>query len=254
VPGDDLTPRLRTGPVLGVFAHPDDAEIAAGGTLAKWCEAGREVHLLVLTNGDRGSSDSLRDRRELAATRLQETRSAGEVLGLASARVLGIADGELENTPVVREAVIRRIREVRAETVVSVDPTAWFFANRYYNHSDHRRAGEIALDAVFPGAGNPHFHPEHLGEGLDVREIHDVWLAWTNEPNHREDISGSFKRKIAALAEHVSQLSEGIRFFEEFLSEEAVEAGRSIGVERAEEFRVLDLGPSGATPDEPGSG
>ena len=36
----------RTGPVLAVFAHPDDMEIAAGGTLAKWATAGREVHLL----------------------------------------------------------------------------------------------------------------------------------------------------------------------------------------------------------------
>jgi LmbE family N-acetylglucosaminyl deacetylase len=224
-----------------VFAHPDDAEIAAGGTLAKWCVAGREVHLLVLTNGDRGSSEPLRDRGELAATRAVETQAAGEILGLASAQVMGIPDGELENTAVVREAVIRRIREVRAETVLSVDPTAWFFENRYYNHTDHRRAGEIALDAAFPGAGNPHFFPEHLGEGLDVREIHDIWLAWTNESNHIEDVSGTFETKISALGKHESQLTEGIRFFEEFLAKEAVELGQKIGVERAEEFRVLDL-------------
>ena len=42
------------GPVLAVFAHPDDAEISSGGTLAKWAAQGREVHLLILTNGDRG--------------------------------------------------------------------------------------------------------------------------------------------------------------------------------------------------------
>lgn len=239
MPDDAPTP--RAGPVLGVFAHPDDAEIAAGGTLAKWCVAGREVHLLVLTNGDRGSSEPLRDRGELAATRAVETQAAGEILGLASAQVMGIPDGELENTAVVREAVIRRIREVRAETVLSVDPTAWFFENRYYNHTDHRRAGEIALDAAFPGAGNPHFFPEHLGEGLDVREIHDIWLAWTNESNHIEDVSGTFETKISALGKHESQLTEGIRFFEEFLAKEAVELGQKIGVERAEEFRVLDL-------------
>ncbi|MGZ8572258.1 MAG: PIG-L deacetylase family protein, partial [Actinomycetota bacterium] len=62
-------PGSRTGPVLVVFAHPDDAEIAAGGTLTKWAGAGREVHLLVLTNGDRGSSDPGASRAELAATR-----------------------------------------------------------------------------------------------------------------------------------------------------------------------------------------
>jgi LmbE family N-acetylglucosaminyl deacetylase len=40
-----------------------------GGTIAKWCAAGREVHLLVLTNGDRGSSDPAQDREDLARIR-----------------------------------------------------------------------------------------------------------------------------------------------------------------------------------------
>jgi LmbE family N-acetylglucosaminyl deacetylase len=231
----------RTGAVLAVFAHPDDAEIAAGGTLAKWAAAGRPVHLLVLTNGDRGSADPARDRGELAATRLVETEDAADILGLASARVLSVHDGDLESTVAIREAVVRRIREVRAETLLSCDPTAVFFENRYYNHSDHRTAGMIALDAAFPGSGNPHFFPEHLGEGLDVQDVKDVWLGWTNEPNHAEDVSASFATKIDALARHGSQLAEGIRFFEEFLEADAVEAGKKIGASHAEEFRVLDL-------------
>jgi LmbE family N-acetylglucosaminyl deacetylase len=232
---------VRTGPVLGIFAHPDDAEIAAGATLAKWVAAGRETHLLVLTNGDRGSSDPARSRVELAGTRRAETEAAARVLGLAGVRILSTHDGELENNDTVREAVIRRVREVRAETVVSVDPTAVFFESRYYNHSDHRTAGWIALDSVFPGSGNPHFFSEHLGEGLDIQEVHDVWLGWTNEPNHVEDVTGHFATKIAALAEHDSQLTEGIRYFEEFLEKDAKESGAKIGVEHAEEFRLLDL-------------
>lgn len=237
----EAEPIQRTGPVLAIFAHPDDAEISAGGTMAKWSAAGREVHLLVLTNGDRGSNDRSRDRAELAATRLIETEAGAEVMGLASTRNLGIPDGELANSDVVREAVVRRIREVRAETVVSVDPTAWFFQNRYYNHSDHRTAGEIALDAVYPGSGNPHYFSEHLQQGLDVSDVYDIWLGWTNEANHIEDISGFFDTKIAALATHDSQLTEGIRFFEEFLGKEAVELGEKIGANHGEDFRVLDL-------------
>jgi LmbE family N-acetylglucosaminyl deacetylase len=231
----------KTGPVLAVFAHPDDMEIAAGGTLAKWAAAGREVHLFVLTNGDRGSQDAAVDRAELARTRVRETEAAAEAMGLASARIGSIPDGELENTAAVREPVVRRIRELGAETVVSVDPTAVFFENRYYNHSDHRMAGWVALDASFPGSGNPHFFAEHLGEGLATQDVHDVWLGWSNEPNHVEDITGFLDRKIDALAKHESQLTEGIRFFEEFLGKDAVEAGEKIGVEHAEEFRVLDL-------------
>jgi LmbE family N-acetylglucosaminyl deacetylase len=231
----------RTGPVLAVFAHPDDAEICAGGTMARWAKAGRDVHLLVLTNGDRGSGDAARDRAELARTRRKETEEAAAVLGLTGVQVLSIHDGELENTAIVREVVIRRIRELRAETVLSCDPTAMFFDNRYYNHSDHRTAGIIALDSSFPGAGNPHFFSEHLREGLDTQDVFDLWLGWTNEPNHVQDITGFLNTKVAALAEHSSQLTEGIAHFEEFLEKNAVEAGEKIGTTHAEEFRVLDL-------------
>ena len=238
---DPTSAEPRTGPVLGVFAHPDDAEIAAGGTMANWVDAGREVHLLVLTNGDRGSQDPALDRAELAAVRARETQEAADVLGLASVRILDRHDGDLMNTPDVREQVVRRLREVRAETVLSVDPTAVFFLNSYYNHSDHRNAGWVALDSAFPGSGNPHFFPEHLGEGLGVQDVTDVWLGWTNEPTHTEDVTATWSRKIDALAKHDSQLSEGIRYFETFLLEEAEEAGRKIGVGRAEEFRRLDL-------------
>ena len=238
---DPTTTEPRTGPAVGVFAHPDDAEIAAGGTMANWVDAGREVHLLVLTNGDRGSQDPSLDRAELAAIRARETQEAAEVLGLASVRILDLHDGDLANTVEIREQVVRRLREVRAETVLSVDPTAVFFLNSYYNHSDHRNAGWIALDSAFPGSGNPHFFPEHLGEGLGVQDVTDVWLGWTNEPTHTEDVTATWPRKIDALAKHDSQLSEGIRYFESFLLEEAEEAGRKIGVGRAEEFRRLDL-------------
>jgi LmbE family N-acetylglucosaminyl deacetylase len=232
----------RTGPVLAVFAHPDDMEISAGGVLAQWAAAGREVHLLVLTNGDRGSDDPSLSRPALAATRLQETEAAAALLGFASSRVLSTHDGELQNTPSVREAVVRRIREVRAGTVVSVDPTAVFFENRYYNHSDHRTAGWIALDSSFPGAGNPHFFSEHLGEGLGVQDVSDIWLGWTNEPNRTEPIdAASFRKKVDALALHASQITEGIAYWDEALSRGAREAGEKVGVEFAEEFRVLDL-------------
>ena len=231
----------RTGPVLGVFAHPDDAEICAGGVLAKWAAAGREVHLLIITNGDRGSQDASQDRAELATTRARETEEAAQVLGLASVRIGSVPDSELENTEEAREGVVRRIREVRAETVIACDPTAVFFGGRYYNHSDHRTSGFVALDACYPGSGNPHFFPEQLEQGLETQDVFDLWLGWTNEPNHVEDISGFFEPKVAALAKHDSQLSEGIRFFEEFLGKDAVEAGGKIGVEHAEEFRVLDL-------------
>ena len=231
-----------TGPVLGVFAHPDDAEISAGGVLRKWVLAGREVHLLVLTNGDRGSDDPNRDRAELAATRKLETQDAADVLGLKSARVLDIHDGDLMNTKDVQAEVSLAVRHIRPDTVITCDPTAWFFEDRYFNHSDHRTAGAIALDGVFPGAGNPHFFAEQLVDGLEPWNVSKIWLGWTNEPNRYEDISGLMETKIAALAAHRSQV-EGdlLGFFEEWLPADAVETGSKIGVEHAEAFRVISL-------------
>ncbi len=233
---------VPTGPVLAVFAHPDDAEISAGGVLRKWVVAGREVHLLVLTNGDRGSDDPKRDRAELAATRKQETQDAADVLGLKGARVLDIHDGDLQNTKDLQAEIALAVRQLRPQTVVTCDPTAWFFQNEYFNHSDHRTAGAVALDAVFPGAGNPHYFTEQLMDGLEPWNANDIWLGWTNEPNRREDISGLMDVKLAALAAHRSQV-EGdlLGFFEEWLPKDAEEEGKKMGVQHAEAFRVLAL-------------
>jgi hypothetical protein len=69
-----------------------------------------------------------------------------------------------------------------------------------------------------------------------------------------EDVSGYLAAKVAALVKHHSQLSEGIRFFADFLGKDAVEAGGN-GVEHAEEFRVLDLSSATSRPrrSRPGS-
>ena len=151
-------------------------------------------------------------------------------------------DGELANDELVRGEVVRAIRDLRPETVVACDPTAWFFEDVYYNHADHRTAGAITLDAVFPGAGNPHFFAEHIAGGLEAWQVHDVWIAWTQGPNHREDVTGFMERKIAALREHRSQVEGGmLGYFEDWLQRDAEEEGRRIGAKHAESFRVLKL-------------
>jgi LmbE family N-acetylglucosaminyl deacetylase len=232
----------ETGPVLAVFAHPDDAEIASGGTLARWALEGRAVHLLVLTNGDRGSQDPSQDRARLARIRGAETEAAGKVLGLTGCTVLDVHDGELENSHPVRARIVSEIRRVRPTVVVTCDPTAWFFGNRYFNHADHRTAGAATLDSVFPAAGNPLFFSEQLAEGLPIWSVPEVWLSWTVEPNHRQDVTGFLETKMAALAEHRSQVEgDMLGFFEQWLPMEAEEAGRSIGVQHAESFRVVQL-------------
>jgi LmbE family N-acetylglucosaminyl deacetylase len=231
------------GIALAVFAHPDDAEISSGGTLARWAGEGREVHLLVLTNGDRGSQDPSQDRAQLARIRGAETEAAGRVLGLAGCTILDVHDGDLENSPQVRAQIVSHVRRVRPMVIVTCDPTAWFFGDRYFNHADHRTAGAVTLDSVFPAAGNPLFFPEQLAEGLQTWNVPEVWLSWTNEPNHHQDVTGYLQTKMAALAEHRSQVEgDMLGFFQQWLPAEAEENGKKIGVQHAEAFRVLSLG------------
>jgi LmbE family N-acetylglucosaminyl deacetylase len=72
--------------------------------------------------------------------------------------------------------------------------------------------------------------------------VPDIWLGWTNDPNHQQDVTGFMDRKLKALAEHKSQVEGGmLGFFEEWLPAEAEENGKKIGVLHAEAFRVLNL-------------
>ena len=237
-----MGPHAPRGPALAVFAHPDDPEIAAGATLAKWANEGREVTILILTNGDKGSQDPSQDCAELVRLREKEQRVAAARLGASDVEFLGFVDGELENTKELRARIVRVIRRLRPEIVVCPDPTAWFYENVYYNHSDHRTTGAATLDAVSPGAGNPHFFPDQLADGLSVWDVPQVWLAFPLEPNRVEDVTGFVETKLAAVEEHASQLADDqLAFFREWIPGQAKELGRRIGTEHGESFRVLQL-------------
>jgi LmbE family N-acetylglucosaminyl deacetylase len=228
--------------VLAIYAHPDDAEISAGGTLARWAHAGSEVHVAVTTRGDKGTSDPDADPNTLARLRVQETDDAALVLGLAGHHHLEHSDGEIEDNRELRSELVRLIRSLRPEVVMCPDPTSVFFGDGYVNHRDHRITGWATLDAVSPAAGNPHYFPELRRHGLDVHQVRAVYLTGTLEPNVWVDISDTLERKIEALFCHGSQLVETGDWFRDFLRESAVAAGRTAGVTYAEAFRRIVLG------------
>jgi LmbE family N-acetylglucosaminyl deacetylase len=227
---------------LAVYAHPDDPEISAGGTLAGWADAGADVWVLITTLGDKGSQDPAADLDELAALRVEETAKAAARLGFADHFHLGYPDGELRDDQALREVITRYVRRLRPQVVLCPDPTAVFFGDRYYNHHDHRLTGWATLDAVAPAAGNPHYFPQHLAEGLAVHQIQSVYLSGTLAPNCWVDISQTLERKIDALFCHASQLTDTGEWFRQFLRDRAEEAGREAGVAYAEGFRRLTFG------------
>ncbi len=225
--------------VLAVYAHPDDAEISAGGTLARWADQGADVWILTTTRGDKGTPDPRADLDALAQARAEESAKAAAILGAAGHRSLAHDDGTLPDDRVLVGELVRIIRELRPEAVVCPDPTAVFFGSGYVNHRDHRVTGWATLDAVSPAAANPHYYPDQLVDGLDIHRVGEVYLSATLEPDCWVDIEATLERKIDALYCHQSQLVEAGDWFRQFLRQGAEDAGAAAGVRYAEAFRRL---------------
>lgn len=225
------------GRVLAVYAHPDDPEISCGATLARWAAAGAEVHVLVLTRGEKGSRDPSADPSALAGRRREEMEAAGVVLGLAGRAQLAIDDGELVNDAGVRCEIVAAIRRTRPDVVVCPDPTAVIFGDSYFNHADHRVAGWATLDSVSPAAGNPHYFPA----AGPAHPVGAVLLSGTLEPNVWVDVSASLDTKVDALLCHASQLDGSEELFRDVLRARAEAEGTAAGVRYAESFRRLTL-------------
>jgi LmbE family N-acetylglucosaminyl deacetylase len=187
---------------LAVFAHPDDPEVACGGTLAAWSLAGCETHVLVCNAGDKGSGAPGESPASIAARREAEAGAAAAVLGLAGHEVLGTPDGELENDVALRGLLVARIRALRPAVVITPDPTSVFFGDSYVNHHDHRAAGWAVLDACAPMAGSPHYYPEAGPE----HSVTTLLLSGTLEPDAWVDIGATLQTKVEAIRCHRSQL------------------------------------------------
>jgi len=220
---------------LAVYAHPDDPEIACGGTLATWARAGSAVHLLVVCAGDKGSREREAEPSEVAAVRAAEVAAAAEALGLASHSVLGYPDGEVDDDLGLRSELVRSVRRLRPEAVVCPDPTAAFFGRSYVNHRDHRVVGWATLDAVAPAAWSPLYFPA-AGAAHRVAE---VYLSGSLEPDVFVDIAEGLEAKTAALHCHASQLGGSDEVMAAALRQRAEDAGRAVGVRYAEGFRLL---------------
>src|SRR5215207_4423140 len=162
---------------LIVAAHPDDAEFGAAGTAAALARAGHAVHYLMCTSGDAGSEDPGVSAEDLARTRETEQTEAGRILGLTAVQYLRYPDGELEPTLDLRKSIVRVMRGLKADIVLCQDPRSLVDDDStYLNHPDHRAAGQAALDAAFPAAGNPSAFRDLLVDGLEPHKVREVWL------------------------------------------------------------------------------
>ena len=223
---------------LAVYAHPDDADVACGGTLARWARNGASVHLVVCTDGGKGTPDPDVSPSELAQRRAGELAAAAEKTGITSYRVLGAPDGELERRPTFVGELVGIVRSLRPAAVLGHDPTAVFFGQEYFNHRDHRVAGWALLDALSPSAALPHYFPEAGAP----HQVSVVYLSGTLDPDVWVDVGETIEIKAAAVECHRSQFSGAeAGWAAEAVRRRAEEEGRRAGVPHAEGFRRLRL-------------
>jgi LmbE family N-acetylglucosaminyl deacetylase len=223
--------------VLAVYAHPDDPDVSCGGTLARFARLGAEGHVVLCTNGDKGTTDPTVDPGQLAERRAAECDEAAKLLGLTDQHVLGYRDGELVDDEAFRAELVGWIRRLRPSMVLCPDPTAVFFGEDYFNHRDHRTVGFAVLDALSPAAALPLYFPD----AGPVHQVETALLSGTLEPTIWVDVSDTIDDKAAAVSCHRSQFADDGEWAATAVRTRAAEDGRHAGVAFAEGFRRLRL-------------
>jgi LmbE family N-acetylglucosaminyl deacetylase len=233
---EPLSPKV----VLGIVAHPDDLELGASGTMAYFANNGADVYYLILTDGSKGSKDKSLSPKELIRIRQDEQRSALKTIGGKSVIFLNYPDAELEVTMKLKKDIVKVIREIKPDVVITIDPSMLYSAERgYINHPDHRAAGQATLDSVFPLARDHLSFPELYKAGLEPHKTSTVLLINFADGNHVIDITTTMDKKISALKAHPSQFD--ISKIAPFVHEMATKVGEKAGYEKGEQFIRIDI-------------
>lgn len=222
--------------IMVILAHPDDPEFFLGGTIAEWVKQGHELNYLLLTKGQKGVSPDYPDPALLAAVRVQEQQNAAAKLGVSKVDYLDYEDGYLVPDIQARKKVAREIRSTRPNIVVTFDPMMIYQRGRI-NHPDHRAAGQITIDAIFPAVENSAFFPELLEEGYLPHRIEELWLCMPVEANFELDVTHNWQLRLEALLQHVSQVGEPAAFLEQMEAKRQTRFGEEMRY--VESFRRL---------------
>lgn len=216
--------------IAGFCAHPDDAEMVMGGTLALEAARGRRVALVDLTRGESGS-------RGTPKTRAAEAAAAARTLGAVHRESLGLPDACLAVVPEQKDAVVAALRRLRPQVVL--------LQHWQQRHPDHAAASRIVYEAAFvaglrnyrPDLG-PAFRPQKLVYALPVTEAPEV------APSFVVDVTSVWEVKLQAIRAFASQFTpapgESVTLpFDRF--QEAIELagrlqGQRIGVTFGEGF------------------
>ncbi|MHA7830019.1 MAG: bacillithiol biosynthesis deacetylase BshB1 [Flagellimonas sp.] len=226
--------------ILVFGAHPDDAELGAGATIAKEVSKGKKVGIVDLTRGELGTRGS-------AEIRDKEAARAAEILGVAVRENMEFADGFFMNDKEHQLELIKIIRKYRPEIVLcnAVED----------RHIDHARGSKLVSNACFL-SGLMKIDTKMDGDD----QWQEAWrpklvyhfIQWKNlEPDFVVDVTGFIEKKTEAIMAYGSQFYDpdsdepetpiSSKNFTDSVNYRARDLGRIIGVEYAEGFTVERL-------------
>jgi len=216
--------------IAAICAHPDDAELVMGGTLAREAARGRAVALVDLTRGEAGS-------RGTPEIRAREAEEAARILGVAHRESLQLPDARLASTPEQKDVLVEALRRLKPRVVL--------LQHWEQRHPDHAAASRLVYEASFL-AGLKNYRPD-LGEAH--RPLRLAYAATTTEttdiaPTFVVDITSTWETKLKAIRAFASQFAasgaEAVQLpfdrFREAVELAARRQGQRVGVEFGEGF------------------
>jgi N-acetylglucosamine malate deacetylase 1 len=220
--------------LLVFAAHPDDAELACSGLIAKLVSEGKKVGIVDLTQGEMGTRGSVEIRKS-------EVEKSSAILGLSARINLGLKDGFIDSSEANKLKVIKAIRQFRPEIMLINN-----FSDR---HPDHGAAYQLLRDSSFLSG---------LAKIITYGDENTIQTAWRpkniyqyiqdrwHKPDFVVDISEFWPKKLAAIQSFSSQFYDinskeeqtyiSTPLFMEYLESRAKEMGHLIGVQYGEGF------------------
>ncbi len=214
-------------------AHPDDAELSMGGTIAKLTAAGLKVGIVDLSKGGLGTRGS-------AEKRMKEANRSSEILKLTVRENLGLKDGSIKFNERYLKKIISKIRKYQPKIIF-----APYFNDR---HPDHIGTSQLVKEAMF-FSGLPKIitkDKEQIQKPFRPQKLFYYMQTYEFKPTFVVDISGAFETKMKAILAfdtqfHNSESREPETFisqpiFLQFIEARAKYFGFKIGKEYGEAF------------------
>jgi LmbE family N-acetylglucosaminyl deacetylase len=231
--------------LLCVQPHYDDNDIGAGGTLACLAREGAELFYLTVADDLLGVLDAELPDSEARRRLIAEQDAAARHVGVQEQIRLEYPDAGRWDEVGLRTAIVREIRRIRPDFVVTVDP--WLPAEA---HRDHVRTGLAATEAaLLYGLPRVRTVPA-VDDAYRPHSLRGVALTFTAHPNTLFDVQAGHAIKHRALDCYTSQFTpDTLRVLHAGLEAKEREWGRRAGCNHAEALRVLHPAHLHCNPD-----